>query len=118
MELFDFGLIVLSLRDLVEKHARQAINCLPLPCRHLRWMDFVLGAISCAILSPRSASSATVTLNLSEKLRLFVICVSCGLCWIHLNTLYEFAGPLHLSETALHTSDNGNLAFDFHVVLR
>jgi len=53
-----------------------------------------LAAISCAVLSPRSASSATVALNLSEKLRLFVICVSCLQGWIHLSTLSNFAGPL------------------------
>jgi ribose/xylose/arabinose/galactoside ABC-type transport system permease subunit len=35
-----------------------------------------------------------VALNLSEKLRLVVISVSCRQCWIHLSTLSEFAGPL------------------------
>jgi hypothetical protein len=35
-----------------------------------------------------------VALNLSEKLRLLVICVSCRSCWIHLSTLSSFAGPL------------------------
>ncbi|MBU2935956.1 L-rhamnose mutarotase [Pacificibacter marinus] len=35
-----------------------------------------------------------MALNLSEKLRLFVICVSCLHGWIHLSTLSSFAGPL------------------------
>jgi len=43
VEFFDFGLVMLSLPDLVRKHASQAVNRLPLPCRHLRGMDFVLG---------------------------------------------------------------------------
>jgi hypothetical protein len=43
MQLFDFGLIVLSLTDLVGKKARQAINRLSLPRRYLRGMDLVLG---------------------------------------------------------------------------
>jgi hypothetical protein len=33
---------------------------------------------------------------LSEKLRLFVICVSCLQGWIHLSTLSSFAGPLQI----------------------
>ena len=43
MQLFDFGLIVLSLPDLVRKHARQTINRLSLPRRYLCRMDLVLG---------------------------------------------------------------------------
>ena len=43
MKLFDFGLVVFRSLDLVRKHDRQAINRLPFPCCHLRWMDFVLG---------------------------------------------------------------------------
>ena len=46
------------------------------------------------ILFPRSASSATVALNLSEKLRVLVISVSCLQGWIHFSTLFSFAGPL------------------------
>ncbi|WP_456389703.1 hypothetical protein, partial [Profundibacter sp.] len=45
-----------------------------------------------------NASSATVALNLSEKFRRFVILVSIRSCWIHLSTLPEFAGPLHIAE--------------------
>ena len=70
-----------------------------------------LTAISCAVLSPRSASSAIVALNLSEKLRLLVICVSCRQCWIHLTTLSSFAGPLQLGQASLTrtiVSVNGN----------
>jgi hypothetical protein len=58
-----------------------------------RWI-LCLAAISCAVLSPRSASSATVALDLSEKLRLVVIPVSCRQCWIYLSTLPEFARRL------------------------
>ena len=44
----------------------------------IRRVNLVLGAaISYAVLSPRNASSVTVALNVSKKLRLFVICVSC-----------------------------------------
>ncbi len=43
MQLFDFGLIVLSLPDLVRKDARQAVNRLSLPRRYLRRMDLVVG---------------------------------------------------------------------------
>jgi hypothetical protein len=35
-----------------------------------------------------------MALNLSEKLHLVVISVSCRQCWIHLSTLSEFAGPI------------------------
>jgi transposase InsO family protein len=38
-----------------------------------------------------------VALNLSEKLRLLVISVSCLQGWIHLSTLSSFAGPLYTS---------------------
>jgi hypothetical protein len=55
-----------------------------------------LAAISCTVLSPRSASSATAALNLSEKFRRFVILVSIRSGWIHLSTLSEFAGPLQV----------------------
>jgi hypothetical protein len=51
-------------------------------------------------LSPRSASRATVALNLSEKFRLFIILVSIRSCWIHLSTLSKFAGPLQRSGTS------------------
>ena len=43
MKLFDFGFVILNLPDLVGEHARQAIDCLPCPCRHLRRVDLVLG---------------------------------------------------------------------------
>ena len=43
MKLFDFGFVIFSLPDLVREHTRQAINCLPFPCRHLRGVDLVLG---------------------------------------------------------------------------
>ena len=43
VELFDFGLVVFDLLCLVGEHARQAVNRLPFPCRHLRRVDFVLG---------------------------------------------------------------------------
>jgi len=46
------------------------------------------------VLSPRSASSATVALNLSEKFRRFVSLVSIRSWWIHLSTLSKFSGPL------------------------
>ena len=55
-----------------------------------------LAAISCTVLSPRSASSATVALKLSEKFRRFVIHVSIHSGWTHLSTLSEFAGPLQI----------------------
>jgi hypothetical protein len=58
-------------------------------------VKLALGAISWTVLSPRSASSATAALNLSEKFRRFVILVSIHSCWIHLSTLSNFAGPLH-----------------------
>ncbi|MEY8142129.1 hypothetical protein AB9F27_08090, partial [Falsihalocynthiibacter sp. CO-5D18] len=44
-------------------------------------------------------SSATAALKLSEKFRRFVILVSIRLCWIHLSTLSEFAGPLQLERS-------------------
>lgn len=53
-----------------------------------------MAAISCTVLSPRSASSATAALNLSEKFRRFVILVSIHSHWIHLSTLSKFTGPL------------------------
>ena len=43
VELFDLGLAVFDLLCLVGEHARQAVNRLPFPCRHLRWVDFGLG---------------------------------------------------------------------------
>ena len=43
MKLFNFGLVVLDLLYLVGKYARQAVNRLTFPCRHLRWMNLVLG---------------------------------------------------------------------------
>lgn len=50
---------------------------------------------------PRSDSNATVALNLSEKLRLLVIRVSCHQGWIHLSTQVNFAGPLqHVRDAA------------------
>ena len=55
-----------------------------------------LAAISCTVLSSRSASSSTAALNWSEKFRRFVILVSFRSDWIHLCTLSEFAGPLQL----------------------
>ena len=107
VELFDFGLVVFDLLCLVGKYSRQAVNRLLFPCRHLRWVDFLgLAAISCAVLSPSSASRATVALNLSEKLRLVVISVSRRQCWIHLSTLSEFAGPLQT--TRPHNCMNGS----------
>ena len=63
------------------------LTCVGWSCR--------LAAISCTVLSPRSASSATAALNWSEKFRRFVILVSIRSGWIHLSTLSEFAGPLH-----------------------
>ena len=45
-----------------------------------------------------NTASATVALNLSEKLRLFVICVSCIQGWIHLSTLSSFARPLQYAQ--------------------
>jgi hypothetical protein len=41
-----------------------------------------------------------MALNLSEKLRLFVISVSYLQGWIHLSTLSNFAGPLHYAMNA------------------
>src|SRR6056297_1443353 len=61
-------------------------------------------AISCTVLSPRNASSATVALNLSEKFRRFVILVSIQSGWIHLSTLSEFAGPLQVRTIGLVTA--------------
>ena len=58
-----------------------------------------MAAISCTVLSPRSASSATVALNLFEKFRRFVILVSIRSCWIHLSSLSSFAGPLQAPAT-------------------
>jgi hypothetical protein len=43
------------------------------------------------------ASDPPHTLNLSEKLRLFVFCVCCRQCWIHLSLLPEFAGPFQVA---------------------
>jgi transposase len=59
-----------------------------------------LAAISRTVVSPRSASSATATLNWSDKFRRFVVLVSILSCWIHLSTLSNFAGPLQ--NTKLH----------------
>ena len=58
-----------------------------------------LAAISCTVLSPRSASSATAALNLSEKFRRFVMIVSIHSGWIHLSTLSKFAGPLQRTQS-------------------
>jgi hypothetical protein len=63
-----------------------------------------LAEISWTVLSPRSASSATAALNLSEKFRRFVILVSIHSCWIHLSTLSEFAGPLQADPPIMHLS--------------
>lgn len=73
MQFFNFDLIVFGLPNLTGKHTRQALDRLPFPSRHRRRIDFVLAAISCVVPSPRSASIATLALNLSEKLRLLVI---------------------------------------------
>lgn len=47
----------------------------------VRWV-LCLVAISCAVSSPRSASSTIVASDLPEKLHFFVICVSRHHCWI------------------------------------
>ncbi len=60
-----------------------------------------LATISCTVLSPRSASSAAVDLNLPEKLRLFVTCASCRHCRIHFSSLSSFAGPLQFASRNL-----------------
>jgi len=43
MKFFDLGLVVFSPPNLIRKNTRQAINRLPFPSCHLRWMHFVLG---------------------------------------------------------------------------
>ena len=55
MKFFDLGLVVFRFPDLVGKHARQPINGLPFPCRHLCWMNLVLGCnlLRCAISTKR-----------------------------------------------------------------
>lgn len=53
-----------------------------------------LSAISCTVLSPHSASSATAALDWSEKLRRLVIRVSIRSGWVHLSTLSKFAEPI------------------------
>lgn len=60
-------------------------------------------AISCTVLSPGSASSATVALTLSEKIRCFVILACVRSFWIHLGTLSNFAGPLQITKLAKQT---------------
>ena len=102
MQVFDLADHVLSLFDLDLKHPGHAFYRLPCPRAHLRWVQLPLGLDllhslgSRTILSSRSALSATAALNLSQKFRHFVILVSIHSGWIHLNTLSEFAGPLHL----------------------
>ena len=60
-------------------------------------------------MSPRSASSATAALKLSEKFRRFVILVSIRSGWTHLSTLSEFAGPLQGTSTVLKGLNRQNL---------
>jgi len=43
---------------------------------------------------PRSALCTNNALQWSEKFGRFVFRISIQLCWIHLSTLYKFAGPL------------------------
>jgi len=43
MQIFDFGPVIFGSPDFVREHPSQAVNRLPFPCRHLRWMDLMLG---------------------------------------------------------------------------
>ena len=73
MQLFHFGLAVFCFPERVGKYTGQAINRLSFPHRRCVGWILCLAAISCPVLSPRRASSATAALNLSEKLSLQVI---------------------------------------------
>jgi hypothetical protein len=101
VQVFDLADHVLSLFDLDLKHPGHAFYRLPCPRAHLRWVQLPLGRDllhslgSCTVLSSRSASSATVALKLSQKFRRFAIFESILWWWIHLNTLSQFARPLH-----------------------
>jgi hypothetical protein len=60
MKLFDlnfvfFSFVVFSSPDLIRKHARQAIDRLPFPRRHLRRMNLMLGyyLLRCVISTKR-----------------------------------------------------------------
>src|SRR5690606_926212 len=77
------------------KHTGQTASRLAFPRRHLRWMDLVLGRN--LLRGPVSAErfKRNRGVKLIRKLRLWVICVSCPHCWIHLSTLPSFDGPLH-----------------------
>ena len=68
MKLFNLTVLVPSLLDLVQEGVGNAFNCLPYTRTHLRRMTLGrFAAIFCTLLSPRSASSDIVVLNLSEK---------------------------------------------------
>ncbi|WP_146251950.1 VRR-NUC domain-containing protein [Planktotalea frisia] len=55
---------------------------------------------------------------MSEKLRLFVICVSCLQGWIHLSTLSSFAGPLHkLLDRKIKKAYNDDIPRELSLVL-
>ena len=101
MQVFDLAVHVLSLFDLDLKHLGHAFYRLPFPRAHLRWVQLPLGRDllnslgSRTVLFSRSASSATVALKLSQKFRRFAIFASILWWWIHLNTLSQFARPLH-----------------------
>jgi hypothetical protein len=118
VQVFDLADHVLSLFDLDLKHPGHAFYRMPCPRAHLRWVQLPLGRDllhslgSCTALAPaqpwlphslgsrtvlssRSASSATVALKLSQKFRRFAIFASILWWWIHLNTLSQFARPLH-----------------------
>jgi hypothetical protein len=101
VQVFDLADHVLSLFDLDLKHPGHAFYRLPCPRAHLRWVQLPLGhdllhnLVSRTVLASRSASSATVALKLSQKFRRFAIFASILWWWIHLNTLSQFARPLH-----------------------
>ena len=76
-------------------------------------------AISCTVLSLRSASSDIAALNLSEKFHRFVILASIHLGWIHLGTLSKSTGPLqflkHDEVLGAHAPNSVNYTHDQYV---
>ena len=86
---------MLSLPDLVRKHASQAVKRLPFSCHKLRWMDFVLRCNLLRRLVITQRFECYRGSKLIRKLRLFVISVTCCHCWVRLSALFSFAGPLH-----------------------
>ena len=96
MQIFDLTFLVLSLLDFVRKHPSNAFNRLMLPRTHLRWVKLALGCDLLDGLVTAQRLKRQRSLELSEKLRRFVILVSIHFSWIHLSILSEFAGLLQI----------------------